>query len=87
MTTKLTLTLDDSVIKNAKEYAAMQNTSLSRMVEGYFRKITNVSSDKITSAELPPITRKLLGIATGGKEVTGKSDKDLLLDALEEKFL
>jgi hypothetical protein len=35
MTTKLTLTLNDAVIKKAKDYAKEKNTSVSRIVEEY----------------------------------------------------
>jgi len=36
MTTRLTLTLDQEVIKKAKGYAAGKGTSLSELVEHYF---------------------------------------------------
>ena len=86
MTTKLTLTLDDTVIKKAKIWAEDQNTSLSRMVEGYFRRVTENISETSAAPELPPITKKLLGIASGN-EPEKKSDKELLFEALEDKFL
>ncbi|MEM8893908.1 MAG: DUF6364 family protein [Bacteroidota bacterium] len=40
MTTKLTLTLNDQVIKEAKQYAASEGKSLSEMVENYFKYLT-----------------------------------------------
>ena len=86
MTTKLTLTLDDAVIKKAKIWAENQNTSLSRAVEGYFRRITENITVPSAAPDLPPITQKLLGIAAG-EGLEEKSDKKLLLEALEEKFL
>ncbi len=40
MNTKLTLKLDKSVIENAKDYAAKQNISLSKLIESYLRTVT-----------------------------------------------
>ena len=37
---KLTLKLDQQVIEDAKRYARQHGTSLSRLVEGYFSKLT-----------------------------------------------
>ena len=39
MKTKLTLSLDDAVIERAKAYAARRGTSVSRLVEDYFRLV------------------------------------------------
>ncbi len=41
MDTKLTLKLDKSVIERAKKYAALHQSSLSRMVESYLKSITD----------------------------------------------
>ncbi len=41
MDTKLTLKLDKDVIDRAKEYAASNKRSLSRIVEAYLRSLTN----------------------------------------------
>ncbi len=40
MNAKLTLKLDRQVIEDTKRYAAQHDTSLSRLVEGYFSKLT-----------------------------------------------
>lgn len=40
MDTKLTLKLDKNVIERAKEYAASQNRSLSRIIESYLQSLT-----------------------------------------------
>lgn len=82
MTTKLTLTLDNNVIERAKKYAKKNQISLSRLVEFYFKSLT---SDKESQIEnLPPITKELTGIAT---VETTKSDKELLENALNKRFL
>ncbi|GAB5536891.1 MAG: DUF6364 family protein [Rubricoccaceae bacterium] len=71
MKTKLTLRLDEAVIERAKAYAARRGTSVSGLVEDYFRLVATEPSggdgasgdDWISS--LPPITRSLIGIAEG----------------------
>ena len=82
MSTKLTLTLDNDVILTAKQYARENGISLSKMVEHYFKEI----SKSIPSAKdnIPPITKELSGYA---KITTTKSDKELLVAALENKYL
>lgn len=75
MNTKLTLTLDDAVIKKAKPYAKSRNISLSRIVEGYFRRVAGETTGKAihTDMQLPPITKKLTGIAKDKQEDLGRS--------------
>ncbi|HKI47125.1 MAG TPA: DUF6364 family protein [Balneolales bacterium] len=60
MKNKLTLRLDDSLIKRAKKRAKQKGTSISQMVADYFALIEteHVSSER----ELPPITASLAGI-------------------------
>ena len=89
MNTKLTLTLDDAVIKSAKQYAKSRNISLSSVVEGYFRRITGGTTGETihTDMQLPPITKKLTGIARDRQDDLDRSYKEVLLEALEEKFL
>lgn len=61
MNTKLTLTLEDSVIKKAKEYASGSGRSLSEIVENHFRLITTTKNVDLTN-ELTPRVKKLKGI-------------------------
>ncbi len=82
MNTKLTLTLDDQTIQNAKQYAKQNKPSLSKLVEFYFRAISMDSSNEMGT--ISPITKSLSGIAT---LKTTKTDKELLQDALNKKFL
>ncbi len=56
---KLTLKLDESVIQYAKEYAVECNSSLSRMVEDYFR---NIISDKRHNRRYSPLVEELSGV-------------------------
>lgn len=60
MKSKLTLRLDDSLIKRAKKHAKQKGTSVSQMVADYFALIDN---EKVSiNEELPPITASLSGI-------------------------
>ncbi len=82
MTTKLTLTLDNETIEAAKEYAKKNKISLSKLVEFYFKSLT--SSFVNYNENIPLITKELSGIA---RITTTKSDKELLEDALNRRFL
>jgi len=61
MNTKLTLTIDESVIKQAKAYAEKQGRSLSAVVENYLKAVTKREEAKPTNDELSPILRRLTG--------------------------
>jgi len=82
MTTKLTLTMDNNTIERAKQYAKKNKISLSKLVEFYFKSLSTDFENHIES--IPPITKELSGIA---RISTSKSDKELLKDALNKKFL
>ena len=83
MLSKLTLTIDQSIIEKAKSFAHEKNKSVSRIVEEYLRSISSgnercVFSEKIKS----PITDELVGMFSDN----GKDYKSLLEEALSEKF-
>ena len=59
MTTKLTLTLDDKVIKGAKKYAKASGRSVSELVESYFKSLTALTDEKPDA--LSPSIRSLMG--------------------------
>jgi sulfur relay (sulfurtransferase) DsrC/TusE family protein len=40
MKTRLNITIDDHLLSNMKAYATRQQTSISKLVEGYFESIT-----------------------------------------------
>jgi predicted transcriptional regulator len=63
--TKLTLRLDDEIVRRAKRYANEHDTSLSRMVEAYFDAIGRSSSSG-TEARSPRV-RRLLGALEGAE--------------------
>lgn len=58
MTTKLTLTIDDSVIALAKKYAKQNGKSLSDIVENY---LLSLSSKGNTEENISPSILKLMG--------------------------
>jgi hypothetical protein len=86
MYAKLTLSIDQSVIENAKKYAKDQKRSVSKLVEEYLSSISSSPpvSDEIAYTTLGPITKELVGII----KVNGHVDyKDLLAGALLEKYV
>jgi hypothetical protein len=52
MTTKLTLTIEDSVIKRAKHYAKHSGKSVSQIVEQYLNGLTNEKNTRLISPKL-----------------------------------
>jgi hypothetical protein len=84
MLTKLTLTIDQSIVEKAKTFAQEKNKSVSRIVEEYLRNISMGNdrfdfSDKIKS----PITDGLVGMFSDN----GKDYKKQLEEALSEKYI
>jgi hypothetical protein len=62
MSTKLTLRLDDAVIKKAKKKARTKGVSLSRMVEDYFKSVAEVEPDQVKES---PILYEIAGVLSG----------------------
>ena len=81
MTTKLTLTLDDKVIKGAKKYAKASGRSVSELVESYFKSLTAQSNDQIDT--LSPSIRSLMG---SFKAPADFDYKKILQDEKRRKF-
>jgi hypothetical protein len=59
MTTKLTLTIDDSVIAVAKKYAKQKGKSLSDIVENYLMSLTSKENKE---ENISPRILKLMGV-------------------------
>jgi hypothetical protein len=59
MTTKLTLTIDDTVIHSAKDYAQKAGKSLSSVVENYLKSLSAKQPD---SGDISPRVKKLMGV-------------------------
>lgn len=58
MTSKLTLSIEKEVIRNAKKYAQSTGRSLSEMVENYLK---NVGSQEDTHGELSDRLKSIVG--------------------------
>ncbi len=80
MQTKLTLRLDEDLIKRAKKYARNHQKSLSKMVSEYFAHMESDLPEE--GPDLPPLTKSLVGVMRGARV----DEKDYLRH-LEEKYL
>lgn len=78
-TTKLTLSADRELIRRAKKVAAKNGTSLSAMVSNYLSTLTAEEKE----FQPGPLSRQATGLA---KVPKGKSDRELLEEALSEKY-
>ena len=78
--TKLTLSVDEAVVAKAKRIAAANGTSVSAMFSQF---VESVATERKGRRKVGPLTRKASGLA---KLPAGKSDKELLADALAEKY-
>ena len=70
MNTKLTLTIEQTIIEKAKKYANNKGRSLSYIIENYLKVITK--EDNTGSIELTPIVKSLKGSFTAPKTSTSK---------------
>jgi hypothetical protein len=81
MTTKLTITIDDSVIATAKKYAKSHGKSLSAIIENYLKSIS--TKDKQTEKISPKIL-KLMGSVSLPADFDYKKE---LSESLSKKYL
>jgi len=79
MDSKLTLSLDKSVIAQAKIYAKSQNMSLSKLIEMYLKFVTKEEVPKI---EISPIVEELTGVI----ELEDENYKQAYKDYLAKKY-
>ncbi|WP_029037599.1 DUF6364 family protein [Salinimicrobium xinjiangense] len=80
MDKKLTLSLDKTIIDNAKNYAKSNNISLSKLIESY---LTTLTKRKSNSAEITPLVESLSGVISLDKDF---DVKDAYADYLIEKY-
>lgn len=80
MTTKLTLTVEKSIIERAKSYAKSTGRSLSELIENYLETITKESGDE----KLSPKLKKIVGAAKLPKNFDEEKE---LRSYLERKHL
>ena len=82
MNTKLTLTIEHTIIEKAKKYANVKGRSLSDIVENYLKAITK--EDTVESISLTPIVKSLKGSFKAPKNIDYKKE---LSKRLTEKYL
>ena len=80
MNTKLTLTVEKSIIERAKLYAKSTGRSLSELIENYLAKVTQEE----TTSELSPKLKRIVGVV----QLPDNFDEDIeLRSAMEKKHL
>lgn len=85
MNTKLTLTIEDTIIESAKNYAKSKHISLSSIIENYLKILVKNDAQKIDDdIEISPLIKSMQGKV----KVEGNFDyKKELVKALEKKHL
>ncbi len=82
MSTKLTLTIDKSIIQKAKKYAKERERSLSDIIENYLKLITeDQTSEEI---KITPLVKSMRGSFKAPKDFDYKEE---LTKALSNKYL
>ena len=84
MDAKLTIKLDKDVIDKAKEYAAHQKRSLSRLIESYLNSLVNTDSSP-TDGEIE-ISSFVKSMSTGVQIPNDIDTKKDYSDYLSEKY-
>ncbi|ARS41054.1 hypothetical protein CA265_15885 [Sphingobacteriaceae bacterium GW460-11-11-14-LB5] len=87
MNTKLTLTIDKSVIKQAKAYAEQQGRSLSAVVENYLKAVTKREEVASKDDELPPIVKSLKGAFKMSPDFNYKEELNKIREERYQKYL
>lgn len=82
MNTKLTLTIEHSLIDKAKKYAKSKGRSLSDIIENYLKVIINEDNTRVIDAT--PITSSLRGAFKAPEDFDYKKE---LSKRLSEKYL
>ena len=82
MSTKLTLTIDESIIERAKKYAKSKENSLSNIIENYLKIL--VKDNTRTEIELTPIVKSLKGSFSSNSAFDYKKE---LTKRLSDKYL
>lgn len=86
MLSKLTLTIDQDVIAQAKKYAKVKHRSVSKLVEEYLKTVSHSENIKNNDLNLEAsLTNSITGMFK--EEYNGQSYKDILEAALLDKYL
>ena len=85
---KITLSVDETVVERAKEFARRRGTSVSALVEGYLDALARPSRERPGEGAglpplppLPPVTARLAGLLRGAK-----ADRETYRRYLGEKY-
>ncbi len=81
MNKKLTLSIEESIIKKAKLYAKKKGQSVSDIIENYLKTIT---SDQDTIMDISPTVKSLKGSFKAPENFDYKKE---LTEALSKKYL
>ena len=81
MSIKLTLTRNSRVIDQAKRYAQQRKTSVSKLVENYFRSLQNTSG--FNEEEMTGTVEELSGVLKGSNIENYRAE---ITDYLEKKY-
>ena len=84
MNTKLTLSLDSEIIKEAKVFAAKKRTSLSKLIENYFRTLISENKENETFTTMDDDIVKISGNIKLPKSI---DTMELLTDRLLKKYI
>lgn len=82
MNTKLTLTIEQTIIERAKKYAKGKGRSLSDIIENYLKVITTEESKN--DIEITPLVKSLRGSFKAPKDFDYKKE---LSRGLSQKYL
>lgn len=80
MDKKLTLSLDQNIIEQAKEYAKINQISLSKLIESYLASLTKRKENNI---KITPLVESLSGVIDIPLDF---NEKDAYSDYLIEKY-
>lgn len=80
MNTKLTLSLNKSIIKSAKDYAKENSVSLSKLIENYLNSLTKKQQKEI---KVSALVESLTGIIPSETE---QKSNDERYDYLNQKY-
>ena len=83
MTTKLTLSIDDTLKEHIKKYASEKKTDLSYLVAGLFKKILDDNQNK--EAGITPLVKELIGVIP--TRYSNNEIDNMYKKHLDEKYL
>lgn len=72
MGTKLTLTINQTVVERAKNYARSNKISLSKLIESYLEKITY--QEEKDKTQITPLVQSLIGVINLSEDYNYKKD-------------